>query len=515
MIEFNPKGNSILDQELTVSGLEMNILPAAAPAALAFLGGGAAAGGAASILGGITAATGILSTGATIFGSINSAAAASRSASFQREQAAISAKHAKEVALRTNEYLKQQDKNDRANYELERNFAFDSLIKDWKYGKQIHKFEQLNRMQEFRKNKRLSKRQLRLNRKAEKYAIEQEQGVLNDAFMQNQFARTSNLSALKETLFEAGIAQQSNLASLNKAFFEGQMSLQQQNIRLEGIKDRQAYGQMAVQENINQMISETGIQKEAATVEGLIAQGQAELGQAGKSTEKGRQSTTLALMRSLRSLDNQLSGRYKQAAIQMAELNADASLQTSAVDLERQRTIGTMRFAQEEFGLNQQRLGGMMQFAQEEFAFNNAVLDANLDSAIEQAQRNIRDIMLDRKFSDLNVKASQMVRPSKLPYQPRPVLPPERIFLDRMQMVVPDAKIKTSADRFRDLVKDIEGKALATGGRPGEYRASEDKDEVSSPYLDDKGKLKKGYLKIFIKGEPYYQNSKTGKTYPA
>lgn len=490
MIEFNPKGGSILDQELTVSGLEMNIAPA--------------------VLAGLSIGSTVIGAGVSIFGSINSASAASRSASFQREQAAISAEHAREVALRTNEYLKDQDKNDRANYELERNFAFDSLMKDWKYGKQIHKFEQLNRMQEFRKNKRLSKRQLRLNRKAERYAIEQEQSVLNDAFIKNQFDRVSNLSALRETIFETQITQQSNLAALNKAFFEGQMSLQQQNIRLEGIKDRQAYGQMALQENINQMISETGIQKEAATVEGLIAQGQAELGQAGKSTEKGRQSTTLALMRSLRSLDNQLSGRYKQAAIQMAELNADASLQVAAVDLERQRTTGMMKFAQEEFGLNQQRLGGMMQFAQEEFAFNNAVLDANLNSSIAQAKRNIKDIMLDRKFSDLNVEASMMVKPSKLPYQPRPVLPPARIFLDRMQLVVPDGgDYKSPADRLKKLLKNQD----LPGGKPGEYGSS--KGEESKPYLDDKGQLKKAYRKIYIKGQSYYQHKQSGKTYPA
>lgn len=497
MIEFNPKGNNILDQELGVSGLEMNVAPVAAAAGM-------------TLFQGISAATGLLSVGAGIFGSINSASAASRSASFQREQAAISADYARESTIKSNEYAQEKYKNDRANYELERNFAFDSLIKDWKYGKQIHKFEQLNRMQEFRKNKRLSKRQLRLNDKAERYAIEQEQAALADVFLQNQFARQSNLSALRETLFETQIAQQSNLAALNKAFFEGQMSLQQQNIRLEGIKDRQAYGQMALQENINQMISETGIQKEAATVEGLIAQGQAELGQAGKSTEKGRQSTTLALMRSLRSLDNQLSGRYKQAAIQMAELNADASLQVAAVDLERQRTTGMMRFAQEEFGLNQQRLGGMMQFAQEEFAFNNAVLDANLNSSIAQAQRNIKDIMLDRKFADLNVEASMMVKPSKLPYQPKPVLPPARKFIEPFQQVVPEGgDYKSPADRFKKLLK----KQDLPGGRPGEYGPP--KDKGSSPYLDDKGNLKKGYMKTYIKGNLYYQHKKTGKTYPA
>jgi len=495
MIEFNPKGNSILDQELGVSGLEMNVAPVVAGLTL---------------FEGLSIGTGLLSVGASIFGSINSASAASRSESFQKQQAAISADYARESTIKANEYAKKQDKIDRANYELERNFAFDSLMKDWKYGKQIHKFEHLNRMQEFRKNKRISKKQLGLNAEAERYAIEQEQAALADVFLQNQFARQSNLSALRETLFETQIAQQSNLAALTKTFFEGQMALQQQNIRLEGIKDRQAYGQTALQENINQMISETGIQKEAAMVEGLIAQGQAELGQAGKSTEKGQQSTTLALMRSLRSLDNQLSGRYKQAAIQMAELNADASLQVAAVDLERQRTTGMMQFAQEEFGLNQQRLGGMMQFAQEEFAFNNAVLDANLDSSIKQAQRNIKDIMLDRKFADINVEANMMVKPSKLPYQPKPVLPPAREFLPRFQQVVPEGgDYKSSADKLKDMLK----KQDLPGGRPGEYAPS--KDRGSSPYLDDKGKLKKGYKKTYIKGQLYYQHKKTGKTYPA
>jgi hypothetical protein len=488
MIEFNPKGGSILDQELSASGLEMNIAPLAA----------------------FTIGTTLLSTGASVFGSINASASATRQANFQREQAAISSQHAYDVAVATNAYLDDKDAFDEAQYNQERDFAFNSLMKDWKYGKQIHKLEQLNRMQEWRKSKRLGRRQTRLNAQAERQAIAQEQGVLTDAFLQHQFSRQSNLSALNKTIFESQLAQQSNIASLNKSFFEGKIALQQQGIKLEGIKDRQAYGQVAIQESINQMMDQNALQKESTMVEGLIAQGQAELGQAGKSTAKGIQSTKLALSRSLRSLDSELSGRYKQAAIQMAELNADASLQIANVELEKQLTGGMLEFAQQEFELNSQRLSGMMAFAQEEFAFNNQVLDATLNSAIAQSQRNIKDIMLDRKFADLDVEANMLLKPNKLPYQPKPMLPPEREFLESMRMVVPEVtEYKSASDRFKKLLK----KQDSFGGRPGEYSPS--RNEESKPYLDDKGKVKKGYRKTYIKGNLYYQHKKSGKTYLA
>lgn len=527
MIEFNPKGGSILDQQLSTSGLAMDIViaPAVAMAGISTL----------------------IGAGTSIFGSINASNAASSQANFQQQQAAISSQHAYDVAIATNAYLTQQDANDQANYQLERDFAYKSLMKDWRYGKRLHKFEQLNQMQEWRKNRRLGRRQLKLNAKAEQYAIEAEQGAIADAFLQHQFQSVANGAALQQTMFEAQMAAQGAALSLNKSLFdaaiatktaksnldksmfEGQIAIKQQGIRLEGIKDRQAYGQLAVQENINQLMEQNALQKETAMVDGLLAQGRAELAQAGKSREKGLLSNTLALGRSLRALDSELSGRYKQAAIQMAELNADSSLQIASVGLEGKRTRGMMEFAQQEYALTsqqiagnvdfaqqeyaltQERIGGMISFAQDEYAFNSLVLEANLSSSISQANRNIKDIMLDRKFADLDVEANMYDKPSKLPYQPKPILPPERIFLERMQLVVPEvSKYKNSTDKLKKLLSQ---QGSLPGGKPGSGGGGSDTSK--KPYKDEKGKIKKGFKQRYVKGQLYYYNSKTGESFKA
>ena len=520
MIEFNPKGSNILDQQLGYSGLEMNLGPVAA-----------------------TFITGGISAGLGFFGSISASRSASNQLDFQKQQQAISAKHAKEVAIKTNEHSKLQDKTDRANYELEREYAFKTVTQDWEFGKQIHDLEQLNRMQEFRACRKFSRKQRKLNAKAERSAIRQERDAMNDAFLQHQFSSYSNAAALKETMFEAQTAQQGAAIDLNKtlfdaaisakgakanldqSMFEGMISLKQQGVRLQGIKDQQAFGQMAIQENIDQLMKQNALQKETAMVEGLMAQGQAELAQAGKSRGKGLLSTTLALGRSLRALDGELSGRYKQAAIQMAELNADASLQETSIGLEGELTRGKMDFAQKEYAINLQNIGGIVDFArqeysstkqrlqgrlafaQDEYAFNSIVLDANLKSSLKQAKHSIKDIMLDRKFADLEVEANRLSKPDKLPYRPMPELPPERIFLDRMEMVVPKGKTKSAGDKL--------SKILAEGGGPNPRDLTDGDEEKDKPYMDDKGNIKKGFIKTTREGMEYYHNFKTGERYRA
>jgi|TARA_R100000084_G_scaffold3824_1_gene1601 hypothetical protein len=395
MVEFNPKGNNILDQELAVSGLEMNIEPATA----------------------IGLGLGALGVGASIFGGISSASAARSAANRQFQIAAADRKHQIKVAKATNKYNKLLDANDRANYEQEVDFAYKSLKKDWKFGRRIHRLNHLSSMKQFRKSKRLTKKQTRFNAQAEKFAIEQEEGVLRD------------------TLLQQGLARESNLSSLQQAFFEGAISTKEQGIRIQGIKDRQRSGQFQIQSTINDLMTQGSVEKEAALVEGLVARGQAEIGQAGRSNAKSKQSAEAALHRGLRSLDNQLSGKYKQAGIQLAELNADASLQLSGAQL------------------NLERINQAIAVAQEEYVFNNKVIDFNIESAIEASERNIRDIMLDRDVADLNIRANRMLRPKKLPYQPKPVMPPERIFLDRMEVIVPKPLKK---DRKNKLERALE-----------------------------------------------------------
>ena len=67
-------------------------------------------------------------------------------------------------------------------------------------------------------------------------------------------------------------------------------------------------------------------------------------------------------------------------------------------------------------------------------------MEANMDSFINQAELNLEDIALRKQYADLNVKASMMLKPKKLPYAPKPEMPPERVFINRMK-VKPGATI--------------------------------------------------------------------------
>lgn len=246
MIEFNPKGNNILDQEIAVSGLEMNIEPVT----------------------GFALAMSAVGLGSSIFGGISSTAAARAAANRQFQIAAADNRHQRKVAKATNRYNDKLDINDEANYKQEINFAFKSLTKDWEYGRRIHKINHLNRMKEFQQSNKISNQQTKFNAQAERYAIKQEQGLLRD------------------TVLQQGLSRESNLSSLQQALFEGVVATKEQGIRIRGIKDQQATGQFKIQSTINDLMTEGSIQKESAMVEGLIAQGRAELGQAGKSTKK-------------------------------------------------------------------------------------------------------------------------------------------------------------------------------------------------------------------------------------
>tara|TARA_R100001224_G_scaffold48035_2_gene27757 strand:+ start:3324 stop:4613 length:1290 start_codon:yes stop_codon:yes gene_type:complete len=421
MIEFNPKGNNILDQEIAVSGLVMDVDPG-----LAF---------------GINAGLSVLGLGLNFFGQQSAASAQRDALRNQQRIASANNKYNRKVARKTNAYNDKQDAVDLANYRQERAFAFKSLTKDWEYGRQIHKLEHLNRMQEFKHSRGISKKQGKLNADAERFAIKQEKESLRDTVLQQSFARESNLSALRDSVFE------------------GMLSKKKVGLQIQGIKSRQAFGSSAIQESINNLMTSSSIEKEAAMVEGLLAEGKAELGQAGKSTQKGKQSSSAALYRGLRSLNNQLSGKYTQAATQLAQLQAESSIALSGAKLD---LVGIQK---------------TINIAQEDFDFNNRVINANIDSAIEAAKRNIRDIQLDRDFADLEVEANRILRPSKLPYQPRPMLPKERIFLPRMEVLVPD-KLKKFGSGPDKLERALERGDVVTAEEHNEKLAAGESIEI-------------------------------------
>ena len=114
---FNPKGSHLLDEQLAVSGLEMNVVITAGVA-----------------LAGISAAASI---GSGIAGMMGAKSANKKA---QRDKR-VSRGRAKAVARIANKHNDKLDAADKENYYAMREYSHDTNIKDWKYGKRIHKYK--------------------------------------------------------------------------------------------------------------------------------------------------------------------------------------------------------------------------------------------------------------------------------------------------------------------------------------------------------------------------------------
>lgn len=64
---------------------------------------------------------------------------------------------------------------------------------------------------------------------------------------------------------------------------------------------------------------------------------------------------------------------------------------------------------------------------------NSAIADASLASSVEQSQRNMRSIALQKYAADSAAKASMMIRPQALPDIPKPEKGPDMIFVEPMK----------------------------------------------------------------------------------
>jgi hypothetical protein len=53
-------------------------------------------------------------------------------------------------------------------------------------------------------------------------------------------------------------------------------------------------------------------------------------------------------------------------------------------------------------------------------------------SAGVQSQRNLRDIAMSRYADDIKARNAMMIEPERLPDIPKPIMPPERIFVEPM-----------------------------------------------------------------------------------
>jgi hypothetical protein len=237
-----------------------------------------------------------------------------------------------------------------------------------------------------------------LNAVAEADGIQAEQDAIKEAFIQHNFQHQDNMSALKQ------------------AYFDGNIGRQEQGLQLQGIKNRKKFAGQNLQAEMEQAASQNALSKETAMVENLVSEGTVQASmQAGKSKAKAQQANRANLHRSLMALESELSGRNKKAAIAMAEINADASLQELGV------------------GLNLSKIENAIENAEATAQSNQEVMRANMKSTIRQAEQNIKQITLERKYADVNTRANMMLFPERLSYDPVPEMPPERIFVDRME----------------------------------------------------------------------------------
>ena len=64
---------------------------------------------------------------------------------------------------------------------------------------------------------------------------------------------------------------------------------------------------------------------------------------------------------------------------------------------------------------------------------NSIIADASLASSVEQSQRNMRAISLQKYAADAQARASMMIKPEAMPDLPRPEQGPDRIFVEPMK----------------------------------------------------------------------------------
>ena len=392
---FNPKNNNLLDEELSVSGLEMNWV-------------GAAISGVAALVGGISAS--------------NEASKQNKQA---KEAEEAQKKYQKQVAKDINNYNKKKDAIEQANYDAMYEYSYNTNVLNWQQGKNIQDFKYLQQLKQYQKSTAIGQQQLGLNAADEELGIQAEQDALDEAFIQYNFE------------------QQNNLTALEQAYFQGNIQQQEEGVKLVGIKSAQQLGQQSIQNSVNQLMSQSALQKETAMVENLISEGKVQLGQAGKSTVKAQQSNKAALHRSLMALESELSGKKKQAAIQLAELNVDTSLAEIGV------------------GINLAKIDNAIQTAKKTAETNQKVLDANLESQTKTTLNNIEQIALEKKYADVNTKAGMMLMPEMLPYDPPPTLPPKEQLVKSMKATpgfVPPAQTKST---WAPLMQGITGAASA------------------------------------------------------
>jgi hypothetical protein len=376
----------------------------------------------------VMAVAGVVSGVASVVGGIFGASSANKSNKDATKAQKKQEEHNEKVAELTNEYNDKLDEADVANYEAMREYSHETSLQNWQRSGEIQDYQYLKTLKEYEKNLGITRDQLALNVRSAGEAIQSEKAAVDDMFLQQQFQRESSLAALKSV------------------YTEGNLNRKEQNLKLLGIQSQKNLGTASINNAIDQLMKGGSFARTNALVEGLVNEGRAAMGQAGKSKAKRQQSASAALHRGLMELETELTGKRKQAGIELAQLNAETSLAKTGV------------------GLNLERIANSISTAEADAEFNNRVMTANMKSFISQTERNIKEIQLQKQVADLNVRESTMLKPERLSYDPVPELPPERIFIERMEAIPGFVPQAAQQNVWAPLIQGIGQGASAIAG---------------------------------------------------
>ena len=194
---FNPKANNLLDEQLAVSGLEMNIV---------------------GVFAGISAA-------ASIAGGIMGASSASKQNRAAKKAQREQQKLLNQQAEIQNKYNARKAEVDRENYEKQAEYNFDTALQDWRYKTAIRAIQEKVDAEKYLMNVKNSENQLTFNRLAEQQGLSREQLAIEDARNENAFQRQDLLVAQLEAQGKASLGQagrsraktlQSNIAQIGR-----------------------------------------------------------------------------------------------------------------------------------------------------------------------------------------------------------------------------------------------------------------------------------------------------------
>lgn len=403
----------------------------------------------------------------------------------------------------SNQYNLNLYKTEKKNYELEREYAYDTAITNWEYGKRIQDYQYAQSLAAYGKSEDIYEGQLDYNKQAEATAVSDQEAYIQDLTLSQAFQREAmhsdleNQIKLQTTDLENQIKlQRSNLLNTIKTEGFNVMSeiksaginKLEQGAKLYGIKSGRRIGTESVQQALNEVTKQNTFEKEAKFVESLQKGGKAALGQAGVSRTKSLQSTAASAFRDLVVLDSSLSGSRNKAAVDLLKLQVDASIAETQVGLNLDRlALGvaraqeksrlTINQAQDQAALRinaaQEQAQLRINAAKDEVKYNNKILEANLQSATSQMGRNINQIAVQKQGADLQAEANLNLFPEEFDYAPEPQLPPMRRFVKPPEFVAPTVpkgpRVSTGIDSVFEVVGDVASIAGTVMGSIGTF----------------------------------------------